>query len=339
MDDNFMDGDEIGELGDFGDLDEAEGFEGFEGLEGLEGPDEVHDGKNVILEPGDKPTESKTVARPTLPPIDLKPEQLFREPDGTFNKNAKHPPVAPLVGLASAVEKPADAQSVTSVGSQRSRRSKLNMDDVLDHLSVSSIHTKPKNSRAPSHASIKPLAARIKQSEDEKIERIVLTSKIATLRTDKYTTTVDPETAPLPVLRKAVEVLQIQKKRDMGITGYEHKTKMFVNALQFEEERWNLLGLKLKGWSLQVNAMMPEFRPIFGEMFDEYGEMFKFPPVVTFGAMLAWSAYTCHKANAGEPVSEGMNGFVKSVIPTNVSEPPAPKPQPLIGRVDPANLS
>jgi hypothetical protein len=326
-DDNFMSdvGESLGES--LGDLFEDEGGDDIDFDDVAVGSDikSVASGHDKTHHASDA-DKTEIPFQPVLPQfIDMQPQQLFREKDGTFNKNTKKLPVMPI-SQENVPEPPSDV---------------MNVDKVFDTLSVlsTSTSTKPPPSvRRPSVTSSHRAQKETKKpplrlGEAEKIERIALISELAILKSDSYSTTIDTETATPGELRQTVISLKKQKARDIGISGYAQKTMMFMNGLQFEEEHWNMLKLNLKGLALQINDKLPEFRQIFGELYDEHGEMFKIPPLAKFGAMLLFSVYSCHKANSGQPVGESISGLMNVMLPTTSQPVPAPPPmtKPIIG--------
>ena len=70
-----------------------------------------------------------------------------------------------------------------------------------------------------------------------------------------------------------------------------------TNGLEFLNSRFDPLGVKLDGWSEQVNENIEDYDEIFEELYDKYKDKSKVAPEVRLVMSLGLSAAMCHVTN------------------------------------------
>ena len=70
-----------------------------------------------------------------------------------------------------------------------------------------------------------------------------------------------------------------------------------VTGLQWMNDRFDPLDLKLDGWSESVHENVEDFDEIFEELYDKYKERGKMPPEARLVMALAGSGFMCHVSN------------------------------------------
>jgi hypothetical protein len=70
-----------------------------------------------------------------------------------------------------------------------------------------------------------------------------------------------------------------------------------TNGMEFLNSRFDPLGVKLDGWSEQVNENLEDYDEIFEELYDKYKDKSKVAPEVRLIMSLGLSAAMCHVTN------------------------------------------
>jgi hypothetical protein len=70
-----------------------------------------------------------------------------------------------------------------------------------------------------------------------------------------------------------------------------------TNGMEFLNSRFDPLGVKLDGWSEQVNENIEDYDEIFEELYDKYKDKSKVAPEVRLIMSLGLSAAMCHVTN------------------------------------------
>lgn len=83
-------------------------------------------------------------------------------------------------------------------------------------------------------------------------------------------------------------------------TSIKFQRQMLVGAvtgLQWMNDKFDPLDLRLEGWSESVHENVEDFDEIFEELYDKYKERGKMPPEARLVMALAGSGFMCHVSN------------------------------------------
>jgi len=79
-----------------------------------------------------------------------------------------------------------------------------------------------------------------------------------------------------------------------------------ANGLEYLNDKYDPLGVKLEGWSEQVNENVEDYDEIFEELYDKYKDKSKVAPEVRLIMNLGLSAAMCHVTNTMFKQSKGL---------------------------------
>jgi hypothetical protein len=101
----------------------------------------------------------------------------------------------------------------------------------------------------------------------------------------------------LDEIQAEVERRKDSKALEASIRFQRSMLTTVTNGLEFLNNRFDPLGVKLDGWSEQVNENVEDYDEIFEELYDKYKDKTKVAPEVRLVMSLGLSAAMCHVTN------------------------------------------
>lgn len=101
----------------------------------------------------------------------------------------------------------------------------------------------------------------------------------------------------LDEIQAEVERRKDSKALEASIRFQRSMLTTVTNGMEFLNSRFDPLGVKLDGWSEQVNENIEDYDEIFEELYDKYKDKSKVAPEVRLIMSLGLSAAMCHVTN------------------------------------------
>jgi len=101
----------------------------------------------------------------------------------------------------------------------------------------------------------------------------------------------------LEEIQAEVERRKDSKALEASIRFQRSMLTTVTNGMEFLNSRFDPLGVKLDGWSEQVNENIEDYDEIFEELYDKYKDKSKVAPEVRLIMSLGLSAAMCHVTN------------------------------------------
>ena len=138
-----------------------------------------------------------------------------------------------------------------------------------------------------------------KLSKDQELkEKLIYLRKLESLEkkgislTKKYTMD-----SPLAEMKGEFEMIKSEKEKKNSIKFQGKMLMAFVSGLEFLNNKFDPLDMKLDGWSESINENVEEYDDVFGELHEKYGDKAKMAPELKLLFMLGGSAIMVHMTN------------------------------------------
>ena len=134
--------------------------------------------------------------------------------------------------------------------------------------------------------------------EQELKEKLIYLRKLETLEkkgislTKKYSMD-----SPLAEMKGEFEMIKAEKEKKNSIKFQGKMLMAFVSGLEFLNNKFDPLDMKLDGWSESINENVEEYDDVFGELHEKYGDKAKMAPELKLLFMLGGSAVMVHMTN------------------------------------------
>lgn len=134
--------------------------------------------------------------------------------------------------------------------------------------------------------------------QQELREKLIYLRKLETLEkkgvslTKKYN--ID---SPLDEMKGEFEMIKSEKEKKNSVQFQGKMLMAFVSGLEFLNNKFDPLDMKLDGWSESINENIDEYDDVFGELHEKYGDKAKMAPELKLLFMLGGSAVMVHMTN------------------------------------------
>ena len=134
--------------------------------------------------------------------------------------------------------------------------------------------------------------------EAELKEKLIYLRKLETLEkrgvalTKKYSMD-----SPLAEMKGEFEMIKAEKEKKNSVKFQGKMLMAFVSGLEFLNNKFDPLDMKLDGWSESINENIEEYDDVFGELHEKYGDKAKMAPELKLLFMLGGSAVMVHMTN------------------------------------------
>jgi len=103
--------------------------------------------------------------------------------------------------------------------------------------------------------------------------------------------------SPLAEMKGEFEMIKAEKEKKNSIKFQGKMLMAFVSGLEFLNNKFDPLDMKLDGWSESINENVEEYDDVFGELHEKYGDKAKMAPELKLLFMLGGSAVMVHMTN------------------------------------------
>lgn len=103
--------------------------------------------------------------------------------------------------------------------------------------------------------------------------------------------------SPLSEMKGEFEMIKAEKEKKNSIKFQGKMLMAFVSGLEFLNNKFDPLDMKLDGWSESINENVEEYDDVFGELHEKYGDKAKMAPELKLLFMLGGSAVMVHMTN------------------------------------------
>ena len=134
--------------------------------------------------------------------------------------------------------------------------------------------------------------------EDELKEKLIYLRKLEALEkkgiglTKKYSMD-----SSLAEMKGEFEMIKADKEKQSSVKFQGKMLMACVSGLEFLNNKFDPLDLKLDGWSESINENIDDYDDIFGELHEKYGDKAKMAPELKLLFMLGGSAIMVHMTN------------------------------------------
>jgi hypothetical protein len=134
--------------------------------------------------------------------------------------------------------------------------------------------------------------------EKELVEKLTYLRKLEQLEkrgvtlTKKYTMD-----SALSEMKGEYEMIKQEKEKKNSVKFQGKMLMACVSGLEFLNNKFDPLDMKLDGWSESINENVDEYDDIFGELHEKYGDKAKMAPELKLLFMLGGSAVMIHMTN------------------------------------------
>jgi len=145
----------------------------------------------------------------------------------------------------------------------------------------------------------KNISAAPKLSKEQELrEKLIYLRKLETLEkkgvslTKKYSMD-----SSLLEMKGEFEMIKAEKEKKNSVKFQAKMLMAFVSGLEFLNNKFDPLDMKLDGWSESINENVEEYDDVFGELHEKYGDKAKMAPELKLLFMLGGSAVMVHMTN------------------------------------------
>lgn len=129
---------------------------------------------------------------------------------------------------------------------------------------------------------------------DPEVERVRLLSRAFRLQKEGAQFTKDVSEMSPDELRADIFRLEEDRDREQSVKFSRRLLLAVVSGLEFANERFNPVGLRLNGWSEHMMSGIEEYDPVLEKLHSKYNRKVEMPPEMEFVSMIAGSALMFH---------------------------------------------
>lgn len=143
---------------------------------------------------------------------------------------------------------------------------------------------------------------------DEEVERVQLLAKVFRMQKQgvEFSKPVGSDTTT-EELRAEIHRVTEDREKDAGLKFSRRLLLAMVTGLEYANERFDPLGVRLQGWSEQFMTNVEEYDPVLSKLHEKYNTKLNAPPEVEMLTMLLGSMFMYHLTATLFKPSQGSN--------------------------------